>query len=758
MNILQLDPIAGLNDAQRVAVETTEGPVLVLAGAGSGKTRVLVHRVAHIINQGLAKPWQILAMTFTNKAANELKERVHQMVPGGDAVAAGTFHSTFLRLLKRETEALGYPKDFSVFDSADSDRLIRMIMKEIGEENIKPKSVKTAISRLKNELVTPAQAQEVAQSDYDKLVAKVYAEYEKRLVNHAAMDFDDLLVRPLRLFRQHPMILNNWSSRWKYIHVDEYQDTNMAQFELVKLLAGPHPNLFVVGDDDQSIYSWRGARVENIFQFRNAFPGAKVFRLEQNYRSTQAILDLAHAVVARSSKREEKRLWTEKKGGMKPVVIEVATDTDEAATVADKIKLAISSNKRSYSDIAILYRTNGQSRLFEDVLRSKRIPYQVIGALAFYERKEVKDAISYFKLCMNPRDEVALRRIIAEPPRGIGDRTLETLIDWAREHDESITKAMEISDMLEGLSTRGANVCKKFAAQIENWRKLLETEPISKWAQRVLEESGYLARLQAEKFVGETRMENIEALISSMAEFEQNGGTTLAEYLEQAALATDLDKYNPDEDSVRLMTVHAAKGLEFPLVFVTGLEDKMFPLEIEWSDSPKDTDEERRLFYVAVTRSMEELVLTHAAQRRKWGQPVLASASKFLKEIPDGACERESTISSSFQGSLFGTSAFRNEVKYSDRNSASRSNTTVTRTRVTRERQAVPAPRRQPQAPPEEIPAIHAGELVMHETLGKGIVLSMQRFKGDIKVVVEFEGGDERTLLQSRARLRPVKD
>ncbi len=756
MNILHTSPLEGLNKAQRAAVEQTEGPVLVLAGAGSGKTRVLVHRVAHIVGEGLARPWQVLAMTFTNKAAKELKSRVEGMVQGGDEVAAGTFHSTFLRLLKRETDAIGYPKDFTVFDDSDSRRLVKLILKDMGEEDTNFKSVRVTISRLKNDMISPKQAESIADSDFQEVVAKAYAEYETRLIKHAAMDFDDLLLRPIKLFKEHPSILNKWTDRWRYIHVDEYQDTNLAQFELIKLLAGPKPNLFVVGDDDQSIYGWRGARVENIFQYRSQFSGAKVFRLEQNYRSTQSILDLAHVVVSKSERREEKKLWTDRSKGNKPVLIEVSTDADEAAEVADRILREVSKGDRRYADCAVLYRTNGQSRLFEDSFRSKRIPYQVIGAKAFYDRKEVRDAVSYFKLCLNPRDEVALRRIIAEPPRGIGGKTLDKLVAWAVEADEPLTEAMRRAAELDELTTRQANACTRFAQQIDDWRDVLQKDgSLSKWAKQLLQESGYIDRLKSEKFEGETRLENIEALIDGIADFEQKGGHTLAEYLEETALATDVDRYDPDEDSVRLMTAHAAKGLEFPLVFVTGLEEKLFPLENEWSDRPQDIDEERRLFYVAVTRAMDELVLTTAVQRMKWGQQTMANESRFIRELPKKAYERVSRTSSLYQGSLFGTRAFQGEVSGKGRYSGSKPHS-----KPSTERQQAPrgaGPRNSSQQEPEELLAIHAGELVEHHKLGKGIVLNIQAYRGDQKVTVEFDG-ESYTLMQSKARLQPVKD
>jgi len=628
-----IDPLAGLNEAQKVSVEQTDGPVLVLAGAGSGKTRVLAHRIAYIVKKRLAKPWQILAVTFTNKAARELRERVSSITEGGDEVAAGTFHSTMLRVLRRESKALGYPGEFTIFDNDDSVRLVKLILKDWSQDEYSPKAIFSSISNLKNDMVSPEDYEKGARTPIEKLTAKVYKRYQEKMKHLAAMDFDDLLLKPIELFKKHPAVLNKWSNRWRYIHVDEYQDTNLAQFELVKLLGGPKPNLCVVGDDDQSIYGWRGARVENIFRFKETFDGAKVFRLEQNYRSTQAILDLAHSVVSLSSKREEKKLWTEKKEGKLPEIIGLPSGYDEAREVADRIGKEVMSGKRMFKDFAVLYRTNSQSRLFEDIFRGRRYPAQVVGTVGFYSRKEVKDALAYIKLCVNPRDDLSLRRIIAEPPRGIGSTTLEKLIKYGNDNNLSIVQALNESDKIEGIAARSVKSCKTFSDQLNKWIEELKEKPAyEKWAGDILESSGYLPRLRNnDSFEAQGRLDNLDALIDSLAEFSEKEGT-LTEYIEQAALATDQDKYDPNADTVKLMTIHAAKGLEFPTVFVTGIEERGFPLESQ--DRFTDFDEERRLFYVAVTRAREELVLTFAKKRKVWGIDQSRSPSKFLKEIP----------------------------------------------------------------------------------------------------------------------------
>lgn len=754
------DPLAGLNDAQQAAVLATEGPVLVLAGAGSGKTRVLAHRIAHIIQEKKCRPWQILAVTFTNKAANELRERVARISPEGNEVAAGTFHSMMMRVLRREAEALGFPRDFTIFDTDDSRRLIKLILDEWNEERFRPRSIHTIISKLKNDLIAPEEFEALAKTPIEKVAAKAFPVYQRRLKLHAAMDFDDLLIKPLELFKSHPSILNHWSDRWRYLHVDEYQDTNLAQFELVRILAGPKPNLFVVGDDDQSIYGWRGARVENIFKFRDSFPGSKVFRLEQNYRSTQAILDLAHAVVSKSGQREEKKLWTERSGGRKPKVIGLASDIDEAKEVADRIGREVMTGNRAFKDFAVLYRTNAQSRLLEDTFRGRRYPYQVVGSVGFYERKEVRDAIAYFKLCLNPRDDLSLRRIVSEPPRGIGATTLDKLIEWAREKDVPLTEALANVGEVEGIAKRSINACKVFAQQLEHWREEMGKQTLEAWASDILEESGYLKRLRDDTaFESQGRIDNLEALITSLAEFSANEEGDLSEYLEQAALATDQDKYDANSDTIKLMTVHAAKGLEFPVVFITGMEKRLFPLQTE--DREPDYDEERRLFYVAVTRAEDELVLTHAATRRVWGQMDLREDSIFLSELPEDAVEMKRRTwagSSAGTGSLFGDSDRGGSGLSSggsDRGSSSER--IISRTR-SRQSTTSSRPASAPSTRSEDIPAVRPGDLVEHPKFGQGIVLRTTGSRNDTKVVVEFDSHGVMQLMQRIAKLQPVKD
>ncbi len=753
------DPLLGLNDAQRDAVVCTEGPVLVLAGAGSGKTRVLAHRIAYIVTQGLTKPWQVLAVTFTNKAARELKHRVISIAPDGDEVAAGTFHSMLLRLLRREAKATGYPSDFSVFDNDDSVRLVKLILKEQSEDRFLPRSVHSTISRLKSDLVKPEQYAEVVNNPREEVVAKVYVEYERRLKRLAGMDFDDLLIRPIELFENHPTVLAKWNQRWKYLHVDEYQDTNLAQFELIRILGGPSPNLCVVGDDDQSIYGWRGARVENIFRFRGTFRDAKVFRLEQNYRSTQAILDLAHAVVSQSSRREEKRLWTDRTGGKIPVVKGLPSDLDEAREVVDRIGRSVLAGKRQFKDFAILYRTNAQSRLFEDELRSNRYPYQVVGSVGFYNRKEVRDALAYSKICLNPRDDISLGRIISEPPRGIGAVTLKRLVSWANDRDLPLTEAMKSAGDIGEISPRSAKACRKFAEQIESWRSSIKDGPLEKWAMHLLEDSGYIERLEGDGgFDAQTRLENLEALIDSLAEFSAQGGS-LAEYLEESALATDVDRYDPDADSVRLMTLHAAKGLEFPVVFVTGLEQGLFPLKDE-DEYILDLDEERRLFYVGVTRARDELYLTHAMQRRRWGKVEFCDPSCFINELPEDRVQWDSAIST--HRSLFVNKTARLHEASESSTVQGRSNSTPSGYSVWKEKASSgskPALKReQPVMNPEDIPAVRPGDLVEHPKFGQGIVISTAPWRNDLKVSVEFSQAGVHHLLQSIARLQPVKD
>jgi ATP-dependent DNA helicase UvrD/PcrA len=751
-----IDPIAGLNEAQKAAVEQTDGAVLVLAGAGSGKTRVLSHRIAYIVQQKLAKPWQILAVTFTNKAARELKERVASITPGGDEVAAGTFHSTMLRVLRRDGAAIGFPKNFTIFDNDDSVRLVKLILNDMNEERFRPKTVHSLISNLKNDMVTPEVYLNVAVKPIDKIVAEVFPIYQNRLKRLAAMDFDDLLLKPLELFKNYPAVLNYWSNRWRYVHVDEYQDTNLAQFELVKMIAGPNPNLCVVGDDDQSIYGWRGARVENIFRFKDEFKGSHVFRLEQNYRSTQSILDLAHAIVSKSSKREEKKLWTDQGQGEKPIVAGLSTDYDEARDVADRIGKNVMSGKLMFKDHAVLFRTNSQSRLFEDIFRGRRFPSQVVGNVGFYNRKEVRDAVAYFKLCLNPSDDMALRRIISEPPRGIGTTTLEHLVNWANANETPLTEALKQSATIPGIATRSISACSKFGQQIESWINALSEEvDLAEWVNLVLEGSGYLKRLRDDTSMeSQGRQDNIQAFISSIAEFAAHGGT-LEEYIEQAALASDQDKYDPSADAIKLMTIHAAKGLEFPVIFVTGLERRMFPLQRD--DSETDIDEERRLFYVAVTRAREELVLTYAKQRRVWGKMEYRSVSPFLREISDEMVEWESMPPS------LGVPTTRSKMDSSAQsqlgfgNKADKSKSIVEKFSSSSKLKPW-SESDQKDNGSDEVPAVRAGDLVEHPKFGRGIVITTARWKNDLKVSVEFDGKGVMQLLQGKAKLQPVKD
>ncbi len=796
MNIqFSTDLFAGLNDAQKEAVACTEGPVLLLAGAGSGKTRVLTHRIAHIVKEKLAQPWQVLAVTFTNKAAGELKGRVSQITEGGDKVVAGTFHSTMLRVLRRDAETLGYPRDFSIFDSDDSKRLVKQILKDHGEEGFRPRTIHSAISKLKNDLIDPDTYSKSAKMPLERAIAGVYPEYQRRLKVLGGMDFDDLIILPIRLFREYPAILNTWSSRWRYIHVDEMQDTNLAQFELLRLLAGPKPNLFAVGDDDQSIYGWRGARVDNIFQFSDNFPGTQVFRLEQNYRSTQHILDLANAVVSKSNQREAKNLWTARKGGILPQIHGLATDIDEAREVMDRIGRATLSGKLAFKDIAILYRTNAQSRLFEDALRAARYPYQILSGVGFYSRKEIRDAVAYFRLCLNPLDELSLRRIITEPPRGIGATTLQKLQAFANEHDLALSEAMVKADRVGGLGTRAVNACRIFTQQLATWKAaLLKTQParsddngeksatesktesepntssekkstLEGWAENVLEESGYLGRLRDEKdFEAQGRLDNLDSLFSSLAEHAALNGT-LQEYLEQAALASDQDKYDPGADSVRLMTIHAAKGLEFPCVFVTGLEDNTFPLRSMEDADSHDLDEERRLFYVAVTRAHDELILTYAHTRRVWGQFTEMGPSPFLLDIPKESVEWASLhptatmktglqAARSFQqpaGSRVGQMVRPVRQKSADLPKLGKASATP-------ENGGSSASAQISHTNDEDIPALRAGDLVKHDEFGQGIVVKVEPYKDSVRVEVEFDGGKTKKLIQKFARLQPVKD
>ena len=636
-----------LNPQQRDAVEHIEGPLLILAGAGSGKTKVITYRISHLIKKGHASPENILALTFTNKAADEMRNRVEKIIGlNGLNRASGcwisTFHSACVRILRRDIDKLGFGRDFVIYDANDSLSLLKGCMKElnISDDLYPPKSIAGRISNLKNELIEKIQNPE---DGLQEIINTVYTFYQRRLKENNALDFDDLLMKTVLLFENVPDVLKNYKERFKYLMVDEYQDTNHAQYRLVQILSSGHRNICVVGDDDQCIYQWRGATIRNIMEFERDYPDVKVVKLEENYRSTQNILDAAWAVVSRNLYRKEKKLWTKKSGGGKIFYHRASNEIDEADFITSKIKELCRESRISYSDVAIFYRTNAQSRVLEDSLRREGISYKIYGGLKFFERKEVKDILCYLKIVINPNDSISLKRIINVPVRGIGNATVDKIEQYAKSKGVNLIEAIK---ELRGQGVKGSrgqgieafyNILKKLEA-------FVTTESASEVIKKTLEISGYLEALKNEKTdEAEDRIENLKELISAAEEYEERNVILsdseesiykgIAGFLDQAALVSDADTISDTSGSVSLMTLHISKGLEFPAVFITGMEGRIFP-HIKSIDSEKEMEEERRLCYVGITRAKERLFLTNAERRRIYGQEMYNPPSEFIDDIP----------------------------------------------------------------------------------------------------------------------------
>ena len=625
------DLLQGLNPEQRRAVLHGAGPLLILAGAGSGKTRTLTHRVAHLVREQGVAPWQILAVTFTNKAAAEMKERLEKLLGAADLPWVATFHATCVRILRREIAALGFHSDFTIYDDQDQQRLLKEILKDldIPEKVLKPRAAAVAIDGAKNRGLLPHQ---VDRDDYyAELTAKIYAEYQARLKRANAVDFGDLLLLTVQLFEENPTVLQRWRERFNYLLVDEFQDTNQIQYRLVNLLAARHRNLCVVGDDDQSIYRWRGAEVENILGFERDYPGAAVIRLEQNYRSSAKILDAAGAVVAKNRGRKGKTLWTENPPGEPLSVETLPDDLEEARFVAGEVA-RLRQSGRPLREIAVFYRTNAQSRSFEEALVRERLPYVMVGGLKFFSRMEVKDILAYLRLLVNPADALSAKRIINVPARGIGTATVERIGAFEVEAG-GFLPACRLALERGALKGGAASKVAAFVALIDTFLQRLQRLPYPQLTAELIEESGYGPALREERTEeAKERLQNLEELLKGMEEHRGSEGT-LQEYLEQVALVTDLDSYDSSFDRVTLMTLHAAKGLEFPVVFMTGMEEGLFP-HSRVGEHAEDLEEERRLCYVGMTRAMHKLYLSHARRRRVYGDFQYNPPSRFLAEIP----------------------------------------------------------------------------------------------------------------------------
>ncbi len=753
----------GLNDKQQEAVLHFEGPLLILAGAGSGKTRVLTHRIAYLIEEHQVNPYNILALTFTNKAAKEMRDRVDNIVTdGAQNIWVSTFHSTCVRILRRYIDHLGYDRNFTIYDSDDQKTLMKDICKHlnIDTKKYRERTFLNAISSAKDELKTPAQyADEVAKEYNKKIFGTVYKEYQKRLKQNNALDFDDLIMLTVQLFRENAEVLDYYQQRFQFILVDEYQDTNTAQFTFLSLLASRYQNLCVVGDDDQSIYKFRGANIYNILNFEKIFPAAKTIRLEQNYRSTGNILQAANEVIKNNTMRKEKSLWTDAKEGAPIFYGRYDNEYEEAQGVASDIRKEKKESGRGYSDFAILYRTNAQSRIFEEKLVYEGIPYRIIGAINFYARKEIKDLLCYLKTVNNSADDIAIKRIINIPKRGIGQTTISRITDYSFENEISFYDALTQIDSIPGCN-RSVSAIHSFVGFIEKLRAKLrdETYSLEDLINEIIDTTGYVRLLEAEDTVEATsRIENIDSLINKIVQYEEDCEEipTLAGLLEEIALVADLDTVSDDAEQVLLMTLHSAKGLEFPHVYICGMEENIFPGAMAvFGDDPTELEEERRLCYVGITRAKEKLTLTSANQRMKNGEVNFNRPSRFIHEIPRylikqtyGAVppkiENSFTPQSNFS---FGTSADYSSKKASlyrkDRKNPFADNPYIQKGIGNNTGMGEPD--------------YQTGDAVRHFKFGTGTVTSMTKLDSDYEVVVEFEGFGQRKLRSSFAKLKKL--
>lgn len=728
-----------LNPAQREAVQCTEGPLLIFAGAGSGKTRVLTHRVAYLIAEKGISPRHILAVTFTNKAAQEMRERIGDLVGEKSRdIWIGTFHAVCARILRMSGEPIGLNRDFVVFDEGDQLGLIRECLAELhlDDKRFAPRAVLSLINRAKEKLITPEQFGQHHRGFFEDICGKIYQRYQEKLCHNRALDFDDLLMVTVRLFEQCPDVLARYQERFRYILVDEYQDVNFAQYRLLRLLADRYRNLCVVGDDDQSIFLFRGADVSLMLRFEQDYPEAKVIKLEQNYRSTRVILDAAHGVVSHNRTRKPKRLWTQNADGVLLHREEADNERDEAAFVARKVYEATRYGQRRYRDFAILYRTNAQSRVFEEVFLQFGIPYRIVGGLRFYERKEVKDILAYLRILHNPHDSVSLKRILNVPSRGIGTTTLSTLESMTRKSGHSLWNIVCEAHLLSQLNPRARNAVAAFASLILELQKLRDSSTVTALTQAVLQKTGYLAELEADKsHEAQSRAENVKELLTVTTQFDSSADDrSLAAFLEQVSLVSDLDTWDTGANNVTMMTLHSAKGLEFPVVFLVGMEEGIFP-HVRSKNTDHELEEERRLCYVGITRACEELYLTHAYRRTLYGTPATNPPSRFLSEIPAHLFQpgTEPAVSPPFK-----SSASDEEVRGGRK--------------LWAEALSTPS-QQQAQAAAAKF---RPGQKVKHNTFGVGVVLSVKNVDGDVQLSVAFPEVGVKQLLQSFAKLTVV--
>ena len=761
-----------LNEPQRQAVMATDGPLLILAGAGSGKTRVLTHRTAYLIEECGVNPYNIMAITFTNKAAGEMRERIDQMVGyGSESIWVCTFHSTCVRILRRYIDRLGFGTNFTIYDSDDQKTLMKDICKrlEIDTKMYKEKMFLSAISSAKDELIDPIEFETRAAGDYVKRKqAQVYREYQQALKQNNALDFDDLIMKTVELFKLDKEVLASYQDRFRYIMVDEYQDTNTAQFELIRLLALKYQNLCVVGDDDQSIYKFRGANIYNILNFEHHFPDATVIKLEQNYRSTQNILDAANAVIANNQGRKEKRLWTDNGAGDKITFEQLDTAAEEADFVARDIARRVRKGEYQYKDCAILYRTNAQSRLFEERFITANIPYKIFGGVNFYARKEVKDLLAYLKTIDNGQDDLAVRRIINIPKRGIGAASINKVALYAQEQEISFYDALCVAEQVPGLGKAAAKI-RPFVLFIQSMKAKAKLLSVADLLQEVIETTGYVRELEAEGTdEAEARIENIDELISKAVDYaEGEEAPTLNGFLENVALVADIDSFDENSDYVVLMTLHSAKGLEFPNVYLAGLEDGLFPsyMSITSDNSQAEIEEERRLAYVGITRAKKNLTITSARVRMVRGQTQYGKVSRFVREIPpellsgkiyDPKTKEEPIEQSAFQKARkafrtvpsYGGSGYGKEVGegYGSTFHSSKATKPVY-TKVENQRDFGSA---------GGTLSYQVGDRVRHIKFGDGEVMAIVSGGRDYEVTVDFDKAGTKKMFASFAKLKKV--
>jgi DNA helicase-2/ATP-dependent DNA helicase PcrA len=762
-----MDYLNELNDSQRKAVECINGPMMVIAGAGSGKTRVLTYRIAYLMQHGV-DPFNILALTFTNKAAREMKERIAHIVGESEAknIAMGTFHSVFARILRFNSEKLGYPSNFTIYDTQDSRSLLKTIIKELGLDDkiYKPSSVHGRISSAKNNLISPsayeANTEIVGEDRMSRKpeLFRIYKAYEERCFKASAMDFDDLLFKTNVLLRDFPEVLHFYQQKFKYILVDEYQDTNYSQYLIVKKLAAVNENICVVGDDAQSIYSFRGANIENILNFKKDYPDYKLFKLEQNYRSTKNIVEAANSVIARNRDQIQKTVWTDNNQGAKISVVRCLTDNEEGRVITNKIYDLKQATGCDYKDFAILYRTNAQSRSFEESLRKLNMPYKIYGGLSFYQRKEIKDLIAYFRLAANPNDEEAFKRVINYPKRGIGNTSIEALIVAAKQYDVSLWDvACDFQRYPVGINAATKNRIGDFVLKIQSYQMRLENTPAFDIAEDIARSTGILKTLYDDKTPeGVARYENIQELLAGIKEFtvtqsENDETGTLSDFLIDVALLTDADQETAeDKNKITLMTIHAAKGLEFPHVFIVGLEENLFPSQLSLS-SRTELEEERRLFYVALTRAEETCTISYVTSRYRWGQLVIAEPSRFIDEIEASFVQHENRQQESGKGKSL--KSFARPSEYSkpqskvetgfqmnpQRKNLTKLSNTTSSTKLT--------------AANEDL---KVGYNVLHERFGKGKVTAIEGSNPNKKATVFFPKVGQKTLILRFAKLAIV--